>query len=109
MKQYYLHVNNKQEGPFSFDELKQLSLHSEVLIWYDGIENWKEAGQIEVLKDFFTTKHSVEFSTGLLRLHHGTKPIANNTEKDKNWPILLVYIVLFLALVYGVFTYLNII
>lgn len=109
MKQYYLHVNNKQEGPFSFDELKQLSLHSEILIWCDGIENWKEAGQMETLKDFFSPKHAVEYSTGTLKSNNAIKPKANHTDADKNWPILLVYIVLFLALVYGVFAYINIV
>lgn len=53
MKQYYLHVNNKQEGPFSFDELKNMSINQETLVWYEGAEKWQNAAMVDELKVLF--------------------------------------------------------
>ncbi len=53
MTQYYLHLNNKQEGPFSLDELKKMSITQETLVWYEGSEEWKNAGVVNELKILF--------------------------------------------------------
>jgi hypothetical protein len=51
MKRYFTNNGKDQEGPFSLDDLKQKGITSKTKIWFDGIGDWTEAGQIEELKD----------------------------------------------------------
>lgn len=50
MKQYYIYVNNEQLGPFYFEELKSHKISKETKVWFEGLEEWKNAGEIEDLK-----------------------------------------------------------
>ncbi len=50
MKQYYIYVNNEQVGPFYFEELKSQKISKETKVWFEGLEEWKNAGEIEELK-----------------------------------------------------------
>lgn len=54
MKKYYLHDGKEQLGPFSMEELKQNSLTRDTLVWAEGMEDWKKAGEIEDLKAIFS-------------------------------------------------------
>ncbi|MNO00858.1 hypothetical protein D3C81_2208370 [compost metagenome] len=55
--QYYLAINGVQEGPFVIEQLKNEiksgKLTSSTLAWKAGMENWKEASEIEELKNLF--------------------------------------------------------
>lgn len=55
--QYYLAINGVQEGPFVIEqlnnEIKSGKLTSSTLAWKAGMENWKEASEIEELKNLF--------------------------------------------------------
>jgi len=53
MKQYFIHNGKDQEGPFSFEELKQKGITSKTSIWFEGISAWTEAQNIEELKPIF--------------------------------------------------------
>lgn len=54
---YYVAINNKQEGPYSFDELRQLvedeSITKTSLVWKEGMENWISAGNVKDLESLF--------------------------------------------------------
>jgi len=50
---YHVVLDGKESGPYSFDELKILSLERDTLIWWSGIEDWIEAGKVESLKELF--------------------------------------------------------
>lgn len=54
MKKYYIYDGQEQKGPFSLEELKTKSISHNTLIWYEGIENWVEASQVEELKPLIT-------------------------------------------------------
>ena len=55
--QYFLALNGVQEGPFRIEQLqgevKSGKLLAETLVWKAGMENWKEAREIEELKSLF--------------------------------------------------------
>lgn len=51
MKQYYYSNSKEQFGPFSLDDLKKQNINKETWIWYDGLDDWKKASEIEELKD----------------------------------------------------------
>ncbi len=46
MKKYYYSYGNNQYGPFTLEELKLKGIAKDTLIWYEGLENWKPAGEI---------------------------------------------------------------
>lgn len=50
MKKYYTFLKDEQQGPFSFDELKELNLSNETLIWFEGQSDWTKLSEIEELK-----------------------------------------------------------
>jgi hypothetical protein len=55
MKKYYLHDGTNNIGPFDFEELNQKSITRNTPIWCEGMEDWKEAGTVEELKNLFPT------------------------------------------------------
>lgn len=53
MKQYFIHDGQNEIGPFDFENLKQQNLKKETPIWFEGLENWTTADEIEELKPLF--------------------------------------------------------
>ena len=53
MSKYYLHDGSENSGPFTIEELKQNKITRNTPIWYEGIDDWKEAGSIDELKSLF--------------------------------------------------------
>ena len=50
MKQYYIYFENEQLGPFNFEDLKTQKISKETKVWFEGLEEWKIAENIEELK-----------------------------------------------------------
>ncbi len=48
---YFIYADNRQQGPFSVDELAARGLSSETLVWAEGMEQWTPAWQIKELRD----------------------------------------------------------
>ncbi len=55
MRNYYAHLGDNQEGPFSLDELKFKKISKETLVWYEGLEEWIPASKVEDLKGLFSS------------------------------------------------------
>ncbi len=53
MRNYYANLGDIQEGPFSLDELKLKKITKETMVWYEGLEEWIAASNVEELKDLF--------------------------------------------------------
>lgn len=53
---YFIYVDNRQQGPFSVDELVGRGLSSETLVWAEGMEQWTPAWQVKELKDVIEGK-----------------------------------------------------
>lgn len=51
MKKYYLHNGTESSGPFSFDELRALKITKTTPVWFEGMEKWKYANDIEELNE----------------------------------------------------------
>lgn len=54
MKKYYLHDGVGQKGPYTIEELKQLTISKDSNIWFDGLDEWKRASEIEELQSILT-------------------------------------------------------
>ncbi|MFV5695942.1 DUF4339 domain-containing protein [Flavobacterium sp. LB3P122] len=50
MKTYYIHNGTENSGPFFLDELKAKKITKTTLIWFEGMDEWKYAGDIPELK-----------------------------------------------------------
>ena len=53
MKNYFIQIDNSQQGPFNFEDLKSKQISKDTFVWLEGIEDWKKAGEIEELKQLF--------------------------------------------------------
>ena len=53
MKKYFLHNGTESSGPFDFEELKAKKITKASPVWFEGIENWKTAGEIPELRTIF--------------------------------------------------------
>lgn len=52
MKYFYIE-NEEQKGPLNLEQLSALSISEKTLIWYEGLDDWTEAKNIESLETFF--------------------------------------------------------
>ena len=50
-KKYFIAEEEKQKGPFSFNELKEMGITKNTLIWKEGFKDWLKAKKIEELHD----------------------------------------------------------
>lgn len=59
MKQYYYHFKGEQTGPANIQEITSLIkegiINHNTLIWFNGLVQWKDAGQVEELKNLFSS------------------------------------------------------
>ena len=55
--EFFLGINNQQQGPFTFDQLKQKrlsgELNEETLVWRKGLSNWARCGELDELDSLF--------------------------------------------------------
>ncbi|WP_410879862.1 RDD family protein [Myroides sp. DW712] len=50
---YFIVKNSQKQGPYTKEELVEIGINAQTLIWYEGLENWTEARYIEDLQDIF--------------------------------------------------------
>ena len=47
MKKYFYSDSNEKHGPLSLDELKQENIAKDTLIWFEGLDDWTPASDLE--------------------------------------------------------------
>tara|TARA_R110002012_G_scaffold309637_2_gene516791 strand:- start:122 stop:757 length:636 start_codon:yes stop_codon:yes gene_type:complete len=106
MKEYYFQINDKQEGPFSLSEVKNLSLNKNTLVWFQDIDEWTELQFITELYLIIKKEQKVP------------PPIPNNkvlsqikTEKDKKRKraneVVNIFSVFKMSLIAGIFFFIG--
>lgn len=50
---YFIIINDAQQGPFSVAELQQQGISSDTLVWTEGMAEWTPAWQVEELRPLF--------------------------------------------------------
>ena len=53
MATYYIVENNKQAGPFTYDQLAAKGITPETNVWTEGMANWTPASQVSELQALF--------------------------------------------------------
>jgi hypothetical protein len=67
MKNYFIRQDNKPQGPYSIDQLKEMKLSPAVLVWAEGIKQWIKALEMPELQQelFPASPRSVsKYATG---------------------------------------------
>ncbi|MBF01161.1 GYF domain-containing protein [Flavobacterium coralii] len=85
MRQYYLHQENKQSGPFTITELKFQNISRDTMIWYEGLENWVTAGTLSEINSLFSTPPPLHTSHNSLAApaYVGTSFITKKTDDEE--------------------------
>ena len=52
---YYIFVNNEQQGPYTLEELRARHIASDTLVWREGMAQWTAAWQVDELRQLFQT------------------------------------------------------
>jgi hypothetical protein len=55
MRKYFIHNGQSEVGPFDFEQLKTMQLKNETPIWFEGLQNWTTANNIEELKSILNS------------------------------------------------------
>lgn len=114
MRKYYIHHSNKQNGPYTYEEVKELGIYAHTLI---RIEDTNDECEAQFLKEFECLfNHNplpTEVKSNIPNVLPNNKPIHNTNivtiddsmrKKAKKimYPILaVVAILLLVALIYG--------
>lgn len=53
MKKYFYSNGEEKQGPFSLEEIKKENITKETLVWFEGLEDWKPAAEIEEFVEIF--------------------------------------------------------
>ncbi|HSC55120.1 MAG TPA: DUF4339 domain-containing protein [Phnomibacter sp.] len=56
MREYFIHDGQNEKGPLNIEQLKFEQLKKDTLIWYEGLEDWIAANEVEELKCLFAVK-----------------------------------------------------
>jgi hypothetical protein len=78
MKKYHYSDGENHFGPFSIEELKVVKISKETMIWFEGLDNWIAAGEVEELKDLFKSIPPP------LNINKQPPPLINKTKKSRS-------------------------
>ena len=51
MRKYFIHDGHRDKGPFDFEQLKSQSLTKDTPVWYESLEYWTVAGNVNELQE----------------------------------------------------------
>lgn len=83
MKHFFYFDGEKQNGPFTFEQLKNENIKKETLIWFEGLDDWKPAKEIRELDEIFELIPPPIPKNEFNREHELTEP-NNESEKSNN-------------------------
>jgi hypothetical protein len=115
MQKFHIHKDDQQQGPFSTDELKDLKITRDTMVWFEGAENWKKAIEVDDLKEIFKSiPPPIQTNTPVTpppildkKPEEATKPIIDNKPKKKNTTLIIVVVAVLVFGVLGSFLYTN--
>lgn len=90
MKRYFYTNGQEKEGPFSLEELKMKDIYPNTLIWHEGLEDWKEAENIDELREIFELSPP-PLNSEIETLMSSEKLNTDNTHSMKNLGDFLNY------------------
>jgi len=104
MKEWYIRVNRRTEGPFTlFDLLRDPRVTLDTLAWKPGMSDWRPICQIPELKEFFERKAGKKPEREKKSYKEQKLPIADEVITLDSPPPSYLLIVLILILICIIF------
>lgn len=115
MQKFYIHKDDQQQGPFSTDELKDLKITRDTMVWFEGADNWKKAIEVDDLKEIFkSVPPPIQTNPPVIppplvdkKTKEESKPTVDTKPKKKNTTLIIVVVVFLLVGGLGTFFYIN--
>ncbi len=76
MKKYFYSDGKEKHGPLSLEELKQENIANDTLIWFEGLDDWTPASDLEEMKP------TLELKPPPILMTDDDKSDMGNTEKE---------------------------
>lgn len=115
MKKYFIYQENQQIGPLTFEELQERNVGKDTMVWFDGLAEWKKAGDLLELNDLFQAGPppvpAGTYGPGAQQssnagTYGSTQPVygpnLNAGAKPKNWLVESILVTLFCCLPFGI-------
>lgn len=107
MKQFFIHNGQNEEGPFNIEQLKLQVLKKETPIWYEGLEDWTTASEIEEIKYLFIPKLTppplVKPVPPKIQQQTYTSASIDNTQSTKKKSLLVTIVIGSIVLIGSIF------
>ena len=97
MKKYYYSSNGiDKNGPVTLEELKQIKIDPKTMVWFEGLDNWVNAEEINELNSLFTSP-KINLDKKKLNKKNSTSTVANSKKKKRKWvlPIVILSLIIF--------------
>jgi uncharacterized protein HemX len=115
MSKFHIHKDEQQQGPFTLDELRDLKITRETMVWFEGEDNWKPAVEIEELKEIFKSVppplhiNQPEIPNPIedKQIKEKSKSTVDISLKKKNTSLIIVIIAILVVGGIGTLLYLN--
>lgn len=101
MKKYYYSSNGiDKNGPVTLEELKQIKIDPKTMVWFEGLDNWVNAEEINELNSLFTSP-KINLDKTKLNKKNSTSTVANSKKKKRKWvlPIVILSLIIFSVIV----------
>lgn len=115
MSKFHIHKDEQQQGPFTLDELRDLKITRETMVWFEGADDWKKAVEIEELKEIFKSVppplhiNQPEIPNPIedKQIIEKSKSTVDISLKKKNTSLIIVIIAILVVGGIGTLLYLN--
>lgn len=94
MRTYYINNGNENGGPFTIEELRSQKISTATLVWYNGMDEWKYAIEIEELEPFFKVEPPPIKQTERSRKQIDKSPSTILGLKKSHFVLVIVFVVI---------------
>jgi hypothetical protein len=110
MKLFFYTDGTDKFGPFTIEELKGKGITRDTMVWYEGLDDWKKAGEVPELYQLYSatppppvTPPPVPptYATGQQGFT-GSQSQGTKTTIPKNWLVESILVTLFCCLPFGI-------
>ena len=99
MKKYFYNDGANSFGPFTIEELRELNITRETLVWFQELGSWKSAGEVSELADLFKLVPPPLLDPD--SKFDSTETLVNQ-KPPKSWMVESILVTLFCCLPFGI-------
>ncbi|MCY7363643.1 MAG: DUF4339 domain-containing protein, partial [Ignavibacteria bacterium] len=60
-RKYFIHDGSVQKGPYTFQELSSVKFSAEDFVWFDGMDKWKRARDLQEFKELYLNQQGLNY------------------------------------------------